>query len=62
MEQYTKYLKKKRVIIGLVIVALIILNSLFGGKCTDGDDHSCEKETATMMHICSGVCNHGLGG
>tara|TARA_B100001093_G_scaffold51512_1_gene43750 strand:- start:3446 stop:3577 length:132 start_codon:yes stop_codon:yes gene_type:complete len=40
MEKYTKYLKDKKVIIGLVIVGLIILNSIFGGGC--GSEAACD--------------------
>tara|TARA_Y100000004_G_C8750871_1_gene342333 strand:+ start:249 stop:377 length:129 start_codon:yes stop_codon:yes gene_type:complete len=31
MEKYTKYLKDRKVQVGLVIVGLIILNAIFGG-------------------------------
>tara|TARA_Y100000114_G_C11614942_1_gene256911 strand:- start:274 stop:405 length:132 start_codon:yes stop_codon:yes gene_type:complete len=33
MEKYTKYLKNKKVIFGLVVLGLIILNAIFGGGC-----------------------------
>ena len=60
MEKYTKYLKNKKVIFGLVIVGLIILNALFGKDCQDKE--SCSDEQATIQHICSGACDHGLNG
>jgi hypothetical protein len=31
MEKYTKYLKDKKVVIGLIVLGLIILNAIFGG-------------------------------
>ena len=48
---------KKKTVIGLVVI-LILLNLLGvigGGECGEA---AC---TATTSHLCSGVCNHGLG-
>jgi len=60
MEQYVKYLKNKKVIIGALIIAgLIILNSLNGCGCGHQDEE-CSTEHATMQHICSGACSHGM--
>ena len=46
---------KKKTVIGLVVV-LIVLNMLgvIGGE-------EAVATTATTSHLCSGVCNHGLG-
>ena len=46
---------KKKTVIGLVVV-LIVLNMLgvIGGE-------EVAATTATTSHLCSGVCNHGLG-
>jgi hypothetical protein len=48
---------KKKTVIGLVVV-LIVLNLLgvIGGECGEA---ACD--TATISHLCSGVCTHGLG-
>ena len=48
---------KKKTVIGLLVV-LIVLNMLgvIGGEC---EEAACN--TATTSHLCSGVCNHGLG-
>ena len=41
MEQYTKYLKDKKVIFGLIVAVLILFNAIKGcGSC--GDDHDCD--------------------
>jgi len=38
MEKYTKYLKDRKVQVGLVIVGLIILNAIFGGGGAEACD------------------------
>tara|TARA_X000001316_G_scaffold12155_1_gene5857 strand:- start:1145 stop:1300 length:156 start_codon:yes stop_codon:yes gene_type:complete len=48
MEQYTKYLKDKKVIFGLIVVALILFNAIKGcGSCGE-EKTSCE--TTTCQH------------
>jgi hypothetical protein len=43
MEQYTKYLKDKKVIFGLIVAVLILFNAIKGcGSC--GDDHDCDHD------------------
>lgn len=52
MEQYTKYLKDKKVIFGLIVAVLILFNAIKGcGTCGNqddladcGSDVACEKE------------------
>lgn len=54
MEQYTKYLKDKKVIFGLVVVAAILFNAIKGcGSCEE--KASCETAT---RHLCTASCNH----
>jgi hypothetical protein len=56
MEQYTKYLKDKKVIFGLIVVALILFNAIKGcGSCGE-EKTSCETAT---HHICTAACQHG---
>ena len=47
---------KKKTVIGLVVV-LIVLNMLG----VIGGEEVVDATTATTNHLCSGVCNHGLG-
>jgi hypothetical protein len=57
MEQYTKYLKDKKVIFGLVVVVAILFNTIKGcGSCEEKS--SCDSDQA-MHHICTPSCNHG---
>ena len=57
MEQYTKYLKDKKVIFGLVVVAAILFNAIKGcGSCGEEEKTSCET---AIHHICTPSCNHG---
>ena len=48
---------KKKTVIGLVVV-LILLNML---GVIGGEEVEASAATATTHHLCSGVCNHGLG-
>ena len=48
---------KKKTVIGLVVV-LIVLNML---GVIGGEEVEAASATATTHHLCSGVCNHGLG-
>jgi hypothetical protein len=47
---------KKKTVVGLVVV-LIVLNMLG----VIGGEEVVDATTATTSHLCSGVCNHGLG-
>ena len=47
MEQYTKYLKDKKVIFGLIVVVLIVFNAIKGcGSCGDTDHSDCASDVA----------------
>ena len=48
---------KKKTVVGLVVV-LIVLNML---GVIGGEEVESAATTATTQHLCSGVCNHGLG-
>jgi len=54
MEKYIELLKNKKVLFGLIVVVLILLNAIKGcGSC--GDDHDCDghKEEACSTVECS---------
>jgi hypothetical protein len=55
MEQYTKYLKDKKVIFGLIVIALILFNGIKG--CGSCGEKTTSCETATH-HICTAACQH----
>lgn len=56
MEKYIKYLKDKKVIFGLIVVVLLILNSCktCGVDC-DHDHHECEDDH--IEHACEASCD-----
>ena len=47
MEQYTKYLKDKKVIFGLVVVAAILFNGIKGCGSCDEAKASCDAPAIT---------------
>ena len=47
MEQYTKYLKDKKVIFGLVVVAAILFNGIKGCGSCDEVKASCDAPAIT---------------
>ena len=50
MEQYTKYLKDKKVIFGLIVAVLILFNAIKGcGSC--GDDHDCDDHAECTSDV-----------